>query len=183
MPSDSPVAVGVMLRHRFLQRGQRSGQVAVPGPDEASPRQGIAENGIAGSRVLPGVLGPLLRQWEVAGPERTVCRCGDDQSAQLGRARADLGQAGFGPAADGAGRCDGKEGQGGDDPEGQRARLAAAGQGPADSGPQIIQLGPDPRLALQLRPGWAVRVRPVRRTPRSARRAGAVAGLASVIQR
>ncbi len=100
---------------------------------------------------MPGLAGrprPAARQREVGGEERAPCRRGDDHSAQLGRAFADLGGAGFGPAAGGTGRGTGEDGQGGDDPEGERARLAAAGQGPGDGGLQVVALGPDPQLPL-----------------------------------
>jgi hypothetical protein len=68
-----PIAVGVLLRHCFLQRGQRSGQVAGPGPDDASPRQGIVENGIAGSGAGQGqaVLDERQRGLRVPGPYRS----------------------------------------------------------------------------------------------------------------
>ena len=67
-------------------------------------------------------------------------------------ARAELGDAGLSPAADHDGRRrGGKEGHGGHDPEGERACLAAPGQGPGDGDLQIVQLGPDPVLPVQLR--------------------------------
>ena len=91
-------------------------------------------------------------------PVRAPCRRGQDRCAQFGRARAELGGAGLGPAADGAGRGDGEGGQGGDDPEGQRACPAAADQGPGDGGLQVVALGPDTRLPLQLR--WAAEFGP-----------------------
>ena len=43
------VAADVVPRHRLLQRGQRSGQVTGPDPDDASPLQGHAQNGIVGA--------------------------------------------------------------------------------------------------------------------------------------
>jgi hypothetical protein len=49
-----PVAGGMLHHHRFPQRGQRSGQVAGLGPDEASRRQGDVENGIEGSSTGQG---------------------------------------------------------------------------------------------------------------------------------
>jgi hypothetical protein len=74
---------------------------------------------------------------------------GNDRRAKLGRARADLSDAGFGPQADGTGR-DAHVGQGGYDPEGEPARLAAAGHGPGDGGLQIVVLGPDTALPAKL---------------------------------
>ena len=69
-----PVAVGVLLHRRFLQHGQRSGQVAVPGPDGGSQRQGEAENGVEGSGAGQGqaVLDERQRGLWFAEPDR-VC--------------------------------------------------------------------------------------------------------------
>jgi len=66
------VSIGVLPRHGFLQRGQRSGQVAGLGPDEASPRQGAVEHGIEGSGAGQGhaVLDEHERGLRVAGPYR-----------------------------------------------------------------------------------------------------------------
>jgi hypothetical protein len=43
------LTVAVLMHRRFMQHGQRSGQIVVPGPDGAGPRQGKADDAVEGS--------------------------------------------------------------------------------------------------------------------------------------
>jgi len=105
LPGDADLA--------FWLPGQRIG------PGEQSSQHPEAD-WIAGRRFSQGVLGPPLRERKVAGKERAPCGCGDDRCANLGRTRTGLGDAGFGPDADGAAAKGGRDGQGGHDPEGEQ---------------------------------------------------------------